>query len=253
MSLESGQSLQRQLAAHLRDPQRWAAPAHLEDRRVAVYRELFYNNIESLLAGNFPVMRAVLSDRDWHALVRDFYREHPSHTPLFTEIGREFRAYLVTRQEQGRPDPGFLPELAHYEWLELAIGIDETELDQIPHDPQGNFLDNPPVLSPLAWPQAYRYPVHRIRADFKPAAAPEHPTYLLLARNRQDVVAFMETNLLSLQLFHWIQHNPQATGMNALRTIAEPRPTTERAGLIEHGIALLRAWHARDVLLGSAA
>ena len=89
------QQLQRDFAAHLRDPARNAAPDGLEDRRVAVYRELFYNNIEGLLAGNFPVIRRITPDAQWHALARGFYAEHASHTPLFTEIGREFHPDVV--------------------------------------------------------------------------------------------------------------------------------------------------------------
>src|SRR5690606_8620869 len=83
---------QRALAAHIRDPAGNPAPASMEARRLAVYRELFFNNIESMLAGNFPVIRRILvsdptGDR-WSALVREFYRDHPARTPLFPRIAR---------------------------------------------------------------------------------------------------------------------------------------------------------------------
>ena len=114
-------------AAHIRDPEHAPAPADVEPRRMAVYTELFYNNIESLLAANFPVIRRLHDDDAWHERVRDFYREHRSRTPLFTEIAREFIRHLERRAESGAGDPPFLLELAHYEWSELALSLDEPK------------------------------------------------------------------------------------------------------------------------------
>ena len=51
---------QFELTRHLRDPQASPAPAGIEDRRLAIYRDLFFNNIESLLSGNFPVICQLL-------------------------------------------------------------------------------------------------------------------------------------------------------------------------------------------------
>lgn len=67
------QQAQYQFAAHLRDPEANPAPADIEDRRMQIYRELFYNNIEDFLANAFPVLRKISSDEIWHARVRDFY------------------------------------------------------------------------------------------------------------------------------------------------------------------------------------
>ncbi|MGA0002453.1 MAG: putative DNA-binding domain-containing protein, partial [Steroidobacteraceae bacterium] len=41
--------LQRCLAAHLRDPEGSPPPPDIEDRRLAVYRDLFFNNLRDLL------------------------------------------------------------------------------------------------------------------------------------------------------------------------------------------------------------
>src|SRR3954467_3571617 len=86
--------LQPPFAAHLRDPTHAPAPAGIEPRRMAVYSELFFNNIESLVAANFPVIRTLYADDAWRDLVRAFYRDHRCHTPLFTDIAREFIRYL---------------------------------------------------------------------------------------------------------------------------------------------------------------
>ena len=60
------------LSRHLRDPDAVPAPEGIEPRRVAIYRDLLYNNLQGLLAGNFPVIRRTLDDDAWHALVRAF-------------------------------------------------------------------------------------------------------------------------------------------------------------------------------------
>ena len=92
---------QRTLGDYIRDPDRAMAPPGIEERRLKIYRELFFNNVEGLLAGNFPVIKRILTGAPdpgrWSALVRDFYREHPSRTPLFTELARELLRYLETR------------------------------------------------------------------------------------------------------------------------------------------------------------
>jgi len=67
---------QYEFAAHIRDPEAYPCPSDVEDRRMAIYRELFYNNIEGFLADNFPVLRQVLEDRHWHAIARDFLARH---------------------------------------------------------------------------------------------------------------------------------------------------------------------------------
>ena len=77
------QKLQTGLTAHLRDPLHAAAPAGIEERRLKIYRELFYNNIEGFLANAFPVLRQLTDDAHWHAMARDFFARHQSTDPLF--------------------------------------------------------------------------------------------------------------------------------------------------------------------------
>src|SRR5262245_6273043 len=98
-------ALQRAFAAHLRDPAHAPSPEGIEPRRMAVYSELFFNNIESLIAANFPVIRTLYDADAWRDLVRAFYRDHRCHTPLFTDIAREFIRYLETRAEDRAGDP----------------------------------------------------------------------------------------------------------------------------------------------------
>ena len=52
---------QQRFADCLRDPQQ-PAPPDLAARRLQIYRELFFNNVNQLLTGMFPVARSVLDE-----------------------------------------------------------------------------------------------------------------------------------------------------------------------------------------------
>mgnify|MGYP001820390491 CR=1 FL=1 len=243
--------LQTAFAAHIRDPDRQPVPEGVEDRRMKIYRDLFFNNLQSMLAGNFPVLHAIYTEQNWLALIRDFYAHYRCHTPLFTEIAREFLRYLQDFREAQEDDPAFLLELAHYEWVEMALELDEKELADSVANPNGNLLTSPPILSPLAWPLSYRFPVHRISPDFQPSAPPDEPTHILVYRNREDDVKFMQLNSVSRLLLEFLQEDPASTGLELLnrvaRTIQHPKPEA----VIEAGEALLEDLRNRDILLGT--
>lgn len=45
--------VQKTFTAHMRDPSVNPGPADIEDRRLQIYRDLVFNNIESLISGSF--------------------------------------------------------------------------------------------------------------------------------------------------------------------------------------------------------
>lgn len=243
---------QLQFAAHLRDPTA-APPPDIEDRRLAIYRDLFYNTVEGLLASNFPVLRRLRGDPPWHALVRDFYRDHRSHTPLFPELGREFLRYLQARAEQARADdPPFLLELAHYEWVELALALENDGPAPADLDPDGDLLDGSPWMSPLAWPLAYRFPVQQIRTDFQPMTAPEQPTFLLVLRDRKDDIQFKAIDALAFQLLQAIAGNEEGlSGRELLQALADAAGIAASTEFVDGGARLLQQLRERGVILGS--
>jgi hypothetical protein len=244
-------ALQQQFAAHIRSPEQVSAPEGIEDRRMNIYRNLFFNNVRSLLAWNFPVLRKLHSDDDWAQLVRDFYIEHRARTPLFPELPREFLQYLQESRSSHEGDPPFMLELAHYEWVELALSMDENELDDVEADPDGDLLTEAPVLSPLAWPLSYRFPVHRISPSFQPTEAPEEVTHLLVYRNRDDEVKFMKLNAVSLLLLQNLKDEPGRSGHDLLNDIAEQLNHPDPAVVIEGGRQLMQDLREREVILGT--
>ncbi|MGH8173259.1 MAG: HvfC family RiPP maturation protein [Rhodanobacteraceae bacterium] len=246
------QELQQAFAAHLRDPAGAIRPTGIEPRRMSVYTELFFNNIEGLITANFPVIRSLYADDAWRELVRAFYRDHRCHTPLFTDIAREFIRYLETRAENGIDDAPFLVELAHYEYSELALSLDESDLSTIPHDPAGDVVDGIPLASPVARVLGYRFPVHRIRADFRPSEAPAQPTLILLSRGRDDELRFLEIDPLTALLFERLQQNTTASGRACLNALLADLGRDDDA-VRESGLSILRRLHEREALLGTRA
>jgi hypothetical protein len=241
---------QRALTAHIRDP-RSPPPDGIEERRLRVYRELFFNNVEGVLAGNFPVMRRTLGEAAWQALVRGFVREHASRTPLFTELAREFQRYLDARTERGEADPPWLGELAHYEWVELALQISEARTADVPHDPAGDLLDGCPALSPLAWPLAYTWPVHRIGPDSVPDAPPAVPTLLLVQRAVDGSVRFNELSPLAHRLLARIEELSTLDGRAQLHALAHEAGAVDPETFLTHGASMLEQFRRDGVLLGT--
>ncbi|MCG8537759.1 MAG: DNA-binding domain-containing protein, partial [Pseudomonadales bacterium] len=72
--------MQMAFAAHLRDPANQPAPEGIENRRMQIYRDLFYNNVEGFVSGAFPVLRSLTSDEKWHRMVRDFFAHYRCQT-----------------------------------------------------------------------------------------------------------------------------------------------------------------------------
>ena len=238
------------LAAHVRDPDAHPGPPGIEPRRLKIYSDLVYNNLDGLLAGNFPVIRKTLGDADWRTLVRGFLSRHHSHTPLFTELGREFIAFL---ESEANTDPArpWLAELAHYEWAELGLQLSEAVAP--PHDPDGDLLDGVPVLSPLAWPRAYRWPVHRIGPGFEPVEPPPQPTLVLLRREEDGRVHFSMLSPLLFRLLELVGADTRETGRALLRRLAAEADQSDVDAFIEQARPMLLRLHDEGVLLGMRA
>ena len=245
------QQRQRAFAAHIRNPDANPRPRDVEDRRMAIYRELFYNNVSELLAVNFPVLHKILADDHWHSLVRDFFARHRCRTPHFPEIAQEFLRYLQGERGEVQRDPPFLLELTHYEWVELALMIDPDDGDTPAADPNGDLLARPPVVSPLAWNLTYRWPVHRIGPEFLPEEPEE--THLVVYRDREDQVLFLEINPITQRLLELLKENPATTGLQAVSRIAEELSHPDPRQVIEAGRLLLLDLRERNIILGTAA
>ena len=246
-TLPEFQRYQLDFTAHIRDPKAHPRPAGVEARRMKIYNELLYNNVESFLLACFPVLRKVLGARKWANLVRAFFSTHRSHTPYFRQIPDEFVQFL--QNEWLPPDgyPPYLLALAHYEWIELVLSVSNRSVDRSP-DAEGDLFNGVPVLNPVLANLRYDWPVHRIAPRHK-----VHPaeTYLLVFRDAADQVAFTEINAFTARLVALLEPGI-LNGRAALEKIATESRHPDPALILQAGGALLNDLHARGAILGAS-
>jgi hypothetical protein len=243
---------QYEFTAHLRDPDNAPAPAGVEERRMKIYRELLYNNVEGFLGNGFPVIRSIYSDTNWHSMVRDFFARHKSRSPYFLEIAQEFLDYLQHEREPHAEDPPGLLELAHYEWVELALSVADESINMSHIDPNGDLLEGHPVLSDLAWPLVYSYPVHEMGPNYLPETAPARPTYLVVYRNRNDEIKFMALNTVTARLLDLLLQDETISGRTAIEQIITEMQHSNPEIVLQGGSEALAELQAYGIILGTA-
>lgn len=242
--MKSFQQTQLDFARYLRAPDEHPIPAAMEVRRMEIYRDLIFSNIENLLAGVFPVLRSILSDQQWHAVIRRFIQFHRCQTPYFLEISEEFLQFIVQEKALLAELP-FVAELAHYEWVELALEISEAQLPDISRLPHDIFAASF-CLSPLSVVLRYQYPVHKISPQFNVTTSA--PVELVVYRNRADKVCFMAVNPLTSRLLYLIETKPDSNLSVHLAIISEELQHPHPKQLHFHAELLVKALCELDVL-----
>ena len=245
------QKKQFAFAAHIRDPENNPAPGGVEDRRMAIYRELFFNNLHNLIGTTFPVIKKLHTRDKFRALIRAFMIRHEAQTPYFLEIPQEFLAFLQEEYELQDDDFPFLIELAHYEWVELALSVSEETNEGRSVDPDGDLLEGIPVRSVLAWTYAYQYPVHRISTDFLPTEPGEATTFLAVCRKANDDMDFMELNPVTARLLEMIEANEQDSGSELLLKLADEINYPDGDTLVQHCLDAMQKMRNAGILLGT--
>lgn len=195
---------QRQLTDYIRHGKAAPDMGSSQLARMQVYRDTFHAGMQELLSNCFPVTQEILGEEKWGKLVSDFYANHHAKTPLFHQIPEELLTYLWQERDE-KNDPNYLKELAHYEWLELAVEYSEVDgnnnsqpVDKIKYDVL--------AVTPTAQIMAYHYPVHQINKDFQPTQ-PE-PTFICCYRDQDDQVELLVINAITAQLLLFIQNTP---------------------------------------------
>jgi hypothetical protein len=243
------QRYQYAFTAHIRDPRNNPRPAGVPARRMKVYNELLYNNLEGFLLACFPVSRRILGKARWGRLVRAFFAGHRCRTPFFRQIPEELVQWL---SGGGMPSgyPAFLPHLAHYEWVELAVDVSPAEppLERI--DPQGDLLSGRPALNPVSMRPSYPYPVHRIGPRFQPQAPDAEPTLVLVFRDLQDKVRFNVLNPVTARLLALLEGG-QCAGREALLQFADELKHPQPDVVVQGGRQILEDLRQQQAVLGT--
>ena len=193
------------------------------------------------------MLRQILDDEQWLKLTKDFYANHRCRTPHFSEIPEEFLEYL---QNRNRPeDYPFLLELAHYEWVEMALSISKAQAQV----GDGAFVqavaERRIALSPLAWPLAYQYPVQQISPSFLPSSAAGQPVYLIVYRDQQDSVHFMQSTALIYRLLQLLEQQGTIMSKACLQLLLAEVPGFDEGLLIDEGLKTLQDMAAKGIVI----
>lgn len=228
----------RELATSIRYPDQSQTADDDTKRRLAIYQSLFYNNVEGFIRNGFPVLNSIYSEENWQRLVRSFFQKHACRSPYFIDISKEFVEFLSNAYEPVSSDPVFLKELAHYEWLELALSVRKT--DGPLRYWQGNTLPAYLRSSPVSELVGYPYPVHMIGPDFLPEE-PSDTQYYLLYRDSDHNVAFQHLNPLAALTFELL--NQQPTSVERLCELVHQQAAGIPLNTVQQGVQqLISQW-----------
>jgi hypothetical protein len=219
--MKSLRETQHAFIQHIKKPQENPFDGAIEDRRLKIYRELFFNNILGFLSSGFPVLESLYCEEQWNALARRFFSEHECRSPYFIDISKEFVEYLSSEYQLGEFDRVFMRELAHYEWLELDVSVRKS--DQIAKVWDGHSPIIQVQMSDLASLVSYQYPVHQVSVDFKPSQASEI-VYLVVYRDTTDEVNFTLVNTVTAHLLNTIMQQGAATTEPLIKMMVEAMP-----------------------------
>lgn len=243
------QQYQHQFTDYVRDPKQSPRPNGVQSRRMRIYADIVFNNMDDTLSACFPVCKKIIGARRWNRLVRTFMAEHQCTTPFFRKIPEELLRWLESSPQATHDLPQFILSLAHYEWVELAVAVSDASLDDIP-DADGDLLIGQPVLAPALVLLRYDYPVHQISQRFKPSQPLELPVNLLVFRDTDDAVQFVELNPVSARLIELLQSN-QFTGQQVIEKVAAEIQFNDLSVIVEFGTELLKDLHHKGAILGA--
>lgn len=243
------QAVQRQFLAHLRNPAQHAVPMGFAPQGAAIYADLLYNKFDESLELCFPVTHALLGETAWQHLLKAFIAQHRCLSPYYRQIPDEFIAYLQS-EPLNDDAPLYLLELAHFEWIELALAIADTEpvpaFDSVVND----WLNCRPVFAPVLQPLHYAYPVQLINEAYQSTTPPEQATHILGFRDRDDAVQFIELNPATARLVDILQAD-DCTVQTAIEQVAGELQHPEPSALFNFGIAALTDLMQQGAILGA--
>lgn len=243
------QVYQAAFTAHLRHPSKNSKPADVSEQRMRVYREIVFNNFFASVSACFPVLLGILGKRRFTQLVRQCFFSQPFKSPLFQDIPGSFVDFLqpLVLPEAGLPD--YTAQLAHYEWIELALSR------QVDSEPVAVLTEPMLEASTLLYcevqlPAAHRllrydFPVHQLskkQSTIAPAA-----TFLLVYRTADFQIRFIQLNAATYQLLQQLQAHRKTTHHH-LQDLAVSMPQLPRESLIHFGLETLYALYEQQAI-----
>lgn len=232
---------QRDFSESLRSQTSPSSRSGIPDRPAEIYRELVFNNLCGFIDKCFPVAQTLIDESTWLELKKRFFKLHPCHSPVFNDIPKAYCDFIAKDNNQTQP---WLAELLDYEWLELSVDLNLATVNQ----PTTNFTpDLSIIINPTLVNQMYAWPVHLICRDFLPDKP--CPTYLLIYRNYQHQVLFMEINPMSASLLGIIAQHPGSNCEQILDSLCALQPDFDRDSILTFGYQLIVDLITRNAIL----
>ncbi|PKG73383.1 DUF2063 domain-containing protein [Shewanella sp. GutCb] len=231
---------QQKFMDYIKDPSN-PLPEGIEARRMKIYRELFFNNIDGFVSNAFPVLKSLYSEQYWQERVQQFFVYHDCHTPIFIEISQEFLLFLQTEYTATEIDPPFMLELAHYEWLELVVAVAQEV-------PQQKIIDmavmDADVISAMTLSVSstsqiaqYTYDVQHISEDYRPKEPTEEPQFFCIYSDFEDEVSFLQLNPLTAQVLAYMSQFDSVQCADLIEwlsvTFTDIEPTVLQQGCVD--------------------
>ena len=243
------QLYQAAFTAHLRHPSENSKPAGASDQRMRVYREIVFNNFFASVSACFPVLLGILGKRRFTKLVRQCFCSQQFKSPLFQDIPGSFVDFLqsLVLPEGGLPD--YTAQLAHYEWIELALNR------QVDSEPVATLTETMIEARALLYcepqlPAAHRllhydFPVHQLskkQSIIAPAA-----TYLLVYRTADFHIRFIQLNAATYQLLQQLQTQRKTTHHH-LQDLALSMPQLPPESVMHFGLETLHTLYKQHAI-----
>ncbi|MCL1048343.1 putative DNA-binding domain-containing protein [Shewanella abyssi] len=231
---------QQNFMEYIKDPSK-PLPEGIEARRMNIYRELFFNNIDGFVSNAFPVLKTLYSEQDWQQRVQQFFAIHDCQTPIFIEIAQEFLLFLQTEYTATEIDPPFMLELAHYEWLELVVAVAQENPKQRVLDMAAMDADviSTMTLSVSATSQIaqYTFDVQHISEDYRPQQPTVNPQFFCIYSDFEDEVSFLQLNPLTAQVLAYMSQFESVQCVDLidwlLATFTDIEPAVLQQGCVE--------------------
>jgi|TARA_B100001063_G_scaffold94719_1_gene88356 hypothetical protein len=240
--------VQQEFMAHIRDPENNKKPADVEERRMAIYRDLFFNNVDGFVSSAYPVLKSLYTEQAWQRLIRHFFSMHDCKSPYFLDIAGEFLTFLANDYEMQSDDPAFMFELAHYEWVELDVSVAQEVAQEVKLSAH-KVTSSPLYLSSFARNLSYSFPVHTISVDNQPSEPTAQASYFVVYRDSDDEVQFLSTNAMTALLLNIIESKPGADLNDVCQAVAEHAPQFSQEQLYQGALNTLSAMAERGVVV----
>lgn len=212
-----------------------------DDHPLSLYQTLIHNNLSSVVSPCFPVLRSLLKTGQWDKFINGFLQNYQAKFTSYHRVPEHFVDYLS--QLDNLPYP-FIAELAHYEWLELAV--ETAQLPEAPLSLIHPVADTLFTMPPSARFQLYDYPVHLIDQTHIPEK-PDATALIVYRPFDQRKIEFMKINLLSYHCLHFLV-NEGLTLNQYLQAVAEQQNEPITDAIKEQYCQLLASLHQQSII-----